>query len=138
MRGPTEPKETPDRILVFDTETRTDSAQALTFGSYALYTYSEFDHRGLFYDPDELSNSERSILEVFAKENDLLFWTVREFCEELLYNELVELGTLCIGFNRPFDLSRRPSRLYLPEKDETPFPLSCSTNREMCACESLI
>ena len=44
----------PHRMLVFDTETRTDTAQALTFGSYRYYEHGKCLEEGLFY-ADDLS-----------------------------------------------------------------------------------
>ena len=44
----------PHQMLVFDTETRTDTAQALTFGSYRYYEHGKCLEEGLFY-ADDLS-----------------------------------------------------------------------------------
>jgi len=52
----------PDAMLVFDCETRTDEAQALTFGSYRFIARGECLEEGLFYG-DDLAPPERRVLE---------------------------------------------------------------------------
>lgn len=48
----------PRWMLVFDTETRTDAAQALTFGSYRFFDDGVCLEEGLFY-ADDLPAAER-------------------------------------------------------------------------------
>ncbi|MGB7081353.1 MAG: hypothetical protein WBD54_06920, partial [Candidatus Acidiferrales bacterium] len=42
----------PDAMLVFDTETRTDATQRLTFGSYRFLVAGQCREEGLFYADD--------------------------------------------------------------------------------------
>ena len=53
-------------MLVFDTETRTDTAQALTFGSYRYYEHGICLEEGLFYG-DDLPRADRATLEAYVK-----------------------------------------------------------------------
>ncbi|PYT92365.1 MAG: hypothetical protein DMG36_15385, partial [Acidobacteria bacterium] len=91
----TEPKNRTDKIwrapramFVVDTETRTDSTQRLTFGSYRFFVDDELQEEGLFY-ADDLSKRERKTLEGYVdrwnkrasktSEIPLLLLTRREF-----------------------------------------------------------
>ena len=94
-----------DRILVFDTETRTDLYQNLTFGYYVVYDGNRLDLHGLFYDPNVVTPKEKKILEEFSKNEDVELITLEKF-REIFLNETFRLESLCIGFNLPFDLSR--------------------------------
>ena len=60
-RGPMPPI---DAMLVFDCETRTDKAQALTFGSYRFFVAGRCIQEGLFYG-DDLLPREKRVLERF-------------------------------------------------------------------------
>ena len=126
----TEPKIRTDKIwrapramLVVDTETRTDSTQRLTFGSYRFFVDSELQEEGLFY-ADDLSKRERKTLERYVarrnkealkiSEIPLLLLTRREFLKKF-YKTVYKSRALLVGFNLPFDLSRlaiaaRPAR----------------------------
>ena len=66
---PTEPKSRknkrwrlPCAMFVFDTETRTDTSQCLTFGSYRFLVDDELLEEGLFY-ADDLSPKGKRTLE---------------------------------------------------------------------------
>ena len=52
-------------MLVFDTETRTDAAQRLTFGSYRFYKDGHCLEEGLFFG-DDLPKKDRRILERYV------------------------------------------------------------------------
>src|SRR5713226_5001249 len=52
----------PDAMLVFDTETRTDRTQRLTFGSYRFVVAEQVVTENLFYG-DDLPAKDRRILE---------------------------------------------------------------------------
>ena len=52
----------PDAMLVFDTETRTDQTQRLTFGSYRFIVSRQLGKENLFYG-DDLPTQDRRILE---------------------------------------------------------------------------
>ena len=55
----------PDTMFVWDTETRTDQTQRLTFGSYRLVAAGELLKENLFYGP-ALPSADRRILEDYA------------------------------------------------------------------------
>ena len=113
----------PRAVFVFDTETRTDASQCLTFGSYRFFVDDELREEGLFY-ADELPLRDRKKLEKYvAIENrrawarrgiPLLLLTRRKFLKKL-YKAVYKGRALLVGFNLPFDLSRiafaaRPAR----------------------------
>jgi hypothetical protein len=122
---PTEPKShknkvwrLPRAMFLFDTETRTDASQRLTFGSYRFFVDNELREEGLFY-ADDLPAKDRKTLEKYvAAQNSrgtrLLLLTRREFLKKL-YKAVYKSRALLVGFNLPFDLSRiaftsRPAR----------------------------
>lgn len=126
----TEPKHRTDKVwrapramFVVDTETRTDSTQRLTFGSYRFFVDGELREEGLFC-PDDLSKRERKTLERYVArwnkrasktlEIPLLLLTRREFLKKF-HKAVYKSRALLVGFNLPFDLSRlaiavRPAR----------------------------
>lgn len=104
----------PKAMLVFDTETRTDATQSLTFGSYRFLVEGRCLEEGLFYG-DDLPASDRRILEKYSATH--LPETVSEGVRELklltrsqfvdrLYTAVYKGRCLLVGFNLPFDLSR--------------------------------
>ncbi|SEF99455.1 DNA polymerase domain-containing protein [Nitrosomonas ureae] len=111
--------------FVLDTETTTDSRQALRFGVYAIYGIDEetrmwlyrkgelnrdaldkFVKAGLFYNPDEISNEELIIIKSFAATHDIELLVRDDFICKILYPWVYKREALCIGHNLPFDLSR--------------------------------
>jgi hypothetical protein len=102
----------PDAMFVFDTETRTDTSQRLTFGSYRFLVGGRCLEEGLFH-PDDLPAEELHILEeyVAAHKSDtvdsrkLLLLTRSEFLKKF-YSFAYKSRVPVIGFNLPFDLSR--------------------------------
>jgi hypothetical protein len=115
------PRKWPPYALVFDCETRTDELQSLTFGSFRLLRNvyggdSEVLEEGLFYDPDELSPSEVRVLTRYAARkraatssdavsHKLLLLAKPQFIRKVFFPH-AEAGSLIVGFNLPFDLSR--------------------------------
>ncbi|MGC1986028.1 MAG: hypothetical protein WA668_11630, partial [Candidatus Cybelea sp.] len=105
----------PHQMLVFDTETRTDTAQALTFGSYRYYEHGKCLEEGLFY-ADDLSRVDRTKLETYVQQHpagtdrrigvrELRLLSRRDFLEKV-YDVGYDGRGLIVGFNLPFDLSR--------------------------------
>ncbi len=99
----------PEAMLVFDTETRTDQTQCLTFGSYRFIVGRQSLIDNLFYG-DNLPNKDRQILEKYTaaeKEADSRFalLTRGEFADKLFKNAY-KGRCLLIAFNFPFDISR--------------------------------
>ncbi len=92
------------RVLILDTETRTDCYMNLTFGSCSIYQYGKLEYQCLFY--GEISPEEKQALEQYALLKKIDLRHVREFVDSVFLGEVYELETPCIGFNLPFDLSR--------------------------------
>ncbi len=93
------------RVLVCDTETSTDKKQKLLYGFFALFEDGLKILEGVFC-ADDLRTKDRLVIEEFAGSNQLEFTTRAEFVEKIFYLECYQLGTLCVGFNLPFDISR--------------------------------
>jgi|HubBroStandDraft_4_1064222.scaffolds.fasta_scaffold00010_75 hypothetical protein len=105
----------PPRMLVFDTETHTDTAQALTFGSYRYFEDRVCLEEGLFFG-DDLPRTDRAKLETYIAAHEaatdrrrgvsqLRLLDRRAFLEKLYGAGFDGQGIIC-GFNLPFDLSR--------------------------------
>jgi hypothetical protein len=104
----------PTGMLVFDTETRVDSTQRLTFGSYRFYRAGLCVEEGLFY-ADDLPTKDRAILKRYVAKHkanvdmngckELLLLSRLEFLKKL-YDVAYKGQGLLVGFNLPFDLSR--------------------------------
>ncbi|WP_394808650.1 hypothetical protein [Nitrosomonas sp.] len=111
--------------FVLDTETTTDSRQALRFGVYAIYgigaetrmwlyrkgelnrdALDKFVKAGIFYNPDEISNEELIIIKSFVATYDLELFKKDVFICKIFYPWIYKREALCIGHNLPFDLSR--------------------------------
>src|ERR1035437_2328687 len=104
----------PDTMLVFDTETRIDATQALTFGSYRFFREGHCLEEGLFYG-DDLQEGKKQYLREYVSSHRAD--TTEEGCPELrllsrgefvdrLYSAAYKGRCLLVGFNLPFDLSR--------------------------------
>ena len=101
-------------MIVFDTETRTDATQRLTFGSYRCLIRGRCVEEGLFYG-DDLTASERKTLKRYVSGHkpdtvsdgvrELRLLTLREFVDEL-FQDLYKTRCLFVAFNHPFDISR--------------------------------
>ena len=105
----------PNEIIVFDTETRVDPKQSLTFGGYRCILYGRCVEEGLIYG-DGLTPGELSTLRNYVKRyrpiavdhnpTNLQLRTVREFLEEFFFKDFYKGRALLVAFNHPFDLSR--------------------------------
>jgi len=104
----------PGAMFVFDTETRTDATQSLTFGSYRFIVAGRCLEEGIFYG-DDLLEKERKFLEDYvlthgAETADggirkIRLLTRRQFLAKF-YKAVYKGRCLLVGFNLPFDLSR--------------------------------
>jgi DNA polymerase type B, organellar and viral len=94
-----------ERILVFDTETTTDFTQRLLFGVFRCYVQSELFDEGLFLG-DSVDKEQTNTARAYAESHGLPVYTRAEFVENIFYREVYVQGSLCVGFNLPFDLSR--------------------------------
>jgi len=117
------PAKWPNRVLVFDTETTTDAAQKLTFGCYRLCQLGPAGYRcadeGLLYS-DDLNTQHRKIIDryihdsrnipvvevkMFPPRMQLNLLSRSAFVERVFWKE-IRKGTMVVGFNLPFDISR--------------------------------
>lgn len=111
-RPPTErrPLGPVDLVLVLDTETRTDHAQALLFGSYQVWRRGRLHQEGLFY--GDVTPSEVVILDRYVDEHSsgtgghLRLLTRDEFVRRVFLPLAAVAEARVVGFNLPFDLSR--------------------------------
>src|ERR1022692_2967212 len=104
----------PKAMLVFDTETRTDATQCLTFGSYRFFVAGRCLEEGLFY-ADDLPKKDRRVLERYVVTHhaetavdgvrNLKLLTRSQFVDKF-YTAVYKGRCLLVGFNLPFDLSR--------------------------------
>jgi hypothetical protein len=102
----------PAPVLVFDTETTTDAAQAFLFGAYRIH---ERDGRllqeGLVH-ADGLEPDKLAILEAYVRDHaadngtPIALHSRASFVEHVLWPVAYKARGLAVGFNIPFDLSR--------------------------------
>jgi hypothetical protein len=102
---PWRPQPYGQRVLVFDTETTTDTAQRLLYGFFRIYDRDRLVHEGLIaaevMDPESMA-----LIAERASKSRLPIYSRERFVEEVFYPEVYREGTLCVGFNLPFDLTR--------------------------------
>ncbi|MGB6475069.1 MAG: hypothetical protein WBF04_13525 [Candidatus Sulfotelmatobacter sp.] len=99
---------------MFDTETRTDGTQGMTFGSYRFIVAGRCLEEGLFYG-DDLPQPDLEILQAYVAKHgadtadgrvrQLHLLTRRQFLAKF-YKAVYKARCLLVGFNLPFDLSR--------------------------------
>lgn len=98
-----------ERILVLDTETTVDFAQSLLFGAFRVYQLAGTDYQllteGLISD-EALTKEQRSVVENYARRHGLPAHPRTSFVRDVFIREVYSAGSLCVGFNLPFDLSR--------------------------------
>ena len=92
--------------LIFDTETTTDACQALRFGTYQLRKAGELVDAGIFYDPEGTTPNELEALSAYAAENGQNLRTRDSFADDVFFAKAYQYGTMIVGFNLPFDISR--------------------------------
>jgi hypothetical protein len=106
----------PAAMFVFDTETRVDAAQRLTFGSFRFIDGEECLDQGLFHGND-LPDKDRKTLKSYVAQvresaPGLRLLTLREFLSGNekgyggLFKAVYKGRCLFVAFNHPFDLSR--------------------------------
>lgn len=127
------------RVMVIDTETTTDIYQNLLFGQAIVVEGS----RQVYVDglivahyvimADNLPDNEQKTLNDFAREKGATLVTRKDFIDKVFLPEIWELGTVCIGFNLPFDLSRLAikARTFKQGKHKDEFELTLSENKNM-------
>ena len=105
----------PGCILVLDTETRTDAAQSLTFGSYRFIDEGDCVEEGLIY-ADGLPATDVALLREYVRTSRadvargefdrLRLYSRKEFIARVFEPAAYDARALVVGFNLPFDLSR--------------------------------
>jgi hypothetical protein len=96
-----------DKFLCFDTETRSDEAQALTFGSFVIMNNNAVEGIGLFYAQEEVTTSELEVLKAYCKSDPTIkLYTLQEFVEQVFYPTVYTDQVTCTAYNAPFDISR--------------------------------
>jgi len=101
-----EPPSKHERVLVFDTETTDDQYLNFKIGYFEIFQDGYIQHKGLIYDSSMLDGRENKVTLTYSKKQELLLYSLEEFVNEVFYPEIFGLGTLCIGFNLAFDISR--------------------------------
>src|SRR5712692_5534675 len=101
----------PEAMLVFDTETRIDATQRLTFGSYRFIVDGVCLEEAIFYG-DDLPKEDLEILENYVKTHEadainkkLRLLTRRKFVDKL-FRAAYKGRCLLVAFNWPFDAAR--------------------------------
>ncbi len=97
--------------VIFDTETTTDQAQNLRFGTYQVRKGTKRQEHGIFYEPGNVTADELALLRSYTAERRLSLRTREDFVREVLYVYGYDHGGLILGFNLPFDLSRLATRI---------------------------
>src|SRR5580704_133748 len=103
--APWRPRPYGERVLVFDTETTVDAAQRLLYGFFRLYEHDRLIREGIIV-ADVLDHDAMIGIAEYRAKCRLPIYSRERFAEEVFYPEVYAEGTLCIGFNLPFDLSR--------------------------------
>jgi hypothetical protein len=140
----------PQFALVFDTETKVDPAQKLTFGCFRRYEFKRSGYscveEGLFF-ADGVSRKDRSVLEryvasplnppdteSFPPQLKLKLMSRNDFVRQFFWGA-VRRGDLIVGFNLPFDLSRLAVRFGNAQKSGWSLALANRTSRKTGATE---
>lgn len=120
---PTKPKRKPSRkpaspwVVIFDTETTSDAAQSLRFGTFQVRHKGEKHRAGIFYAPDGVDADELRILADYATTHGLDLLTRDEFADDIFYGVGYRCRAMIVGFNLPFDISRIALRHESARKD---------------------
>jgi hypothetical protein len=102
---PWRPQPYGQRVLVFDTETTTDAAQRLLYGFFRIYDRDRLVQEGLIA-AEVMDLDSMAVIAERASKTNLTVYSRERFVEEIFYPEVYVQGTLCVGFNLPFDLTR--------------------------------
>ena len=92
--------------LIFDCETRSDSAQPLRFGTYQHRYAGELRESGIFYCAETLQTEELELLHAYARSHDLECISHPEFVSEKFFKIGYDYRATIVGFHLPFDISR--------------------------------
>jgi len=92
--------------LIFDTETGNDAAQSLRFGTYQVRDGENLHEAGIFYEPDQVSDSELETLRTYADTHGARLMNRDEFADQIFFGIGYDYRATIVGFNLPFDISR--------------------------------
>lgn len=92
--------------LIFDTETTTDAAQNLRFGTYQVRQNGALEESGTFFNSDILSADEIQRLKAYTKCSGITCMPVQSFIDNVFYVVGYQYRATIVGFNLPFDISR--------------------------------
>ncbi len=98
-------------VLVLDTETTEDEYQNLLFGTCGIWT-AGYLHKFILFHAQNLAQKDIDTLRTYAESQkvnnvSVEVIAVNEFISKVFFPWLLKNQALCIGFNLPFDLSRR-------------------------------
>jgi hypothetical protein len=102
---PWRPQRYGERVLIFDVETSADHAQRLLFAFFRLYERDRLVREGIIA-AEALRHEEKAVIAEYAARHRLPIYSPELFIEQVFFPEVYDLGTLCVGFNLPFDLPR--------------------------------
>lgn len=134
----------PSSALIFDTETKIDPTQKLTFGCFRRYELKRNDYfcveEGLFF-ADDLRRADLKVLqryvasplnvpktELFPPQLKLKLMSRNVFVRQFLWGA-IRRGDLIVGFNLPFDLSRLAVKFANAQKDGWSLALTLRKSR---------
>ena len=92
--------------LVFDTETTTDTRQALRFGVARVYAFGNLTRTLVFYEPTITTEEERETISRWAKSRGADAMDQEAFVKTVFLPMALDQRAVVVGFNLPFDLSR--------------------------------
>ncbi|MDD3901735.1 MAG: hypothetical protein PHX22_10985, partial [Dysgonamonadaceae bacterium] len=107
-------------------------------GYFEVYNNSKLESKGLFYSTvtrrelsgrglaakiddnhhETLTETELKTLVKYASEKGIPLYTEDQFLENTFFPEVFKMGTVCVGQNLPFDLSRIAKRVELTNPEE--------------------
>ncbi|AKB85834.1 DNA polymerase [Methanococcoides methylutens] len=93
------------RVLTFDAETTADKYQNLKFGYFDVKQNDIYIYGGLIWDKRHITRKEYNTLKKYANTHLMRLFSLEEFIK-IFYLEVYDRGTLFLGFNINFDLSR--------------------------------
>ena len=134
----------PSSALIFDTETKIDPTQKLTFGCFRRYELKRNNYfcieEGLFF-ADGLRRADRTLLEryvanplnvpkteIFPPQLKLKLMSRNVFVRNFFWGA-IRRGDLIVGFNLPFDLSRLAVKFANAQRDGWSLALTLRKSR---------
>jgi hypothetical protein len=125
------------RVLVLDTETTTNTLQNLLCGQAIIYegtgqaSIDGLQQEHYIFYADGLNDEQMKMITQYAGDKGAVLLTRERFVTEVFYPELITLGTVCVCFNAPFDLSRLATSVKVFEhgKYKDYFELTLSDDR---------